>query len=190
MTRAIVPKATTPVRPVNARRSLSKPAVLRHGVRWVINLMLIAAMAHSVVRLTWRLTPEQGLAARSLANIASSIGDRPAPPGVQIAQIRSAHLFGFRGHEAHERMMPTIARTAPPNLHLQGLLYAVAPGDSRAIIAVLGRGQSAYAAGSHLPGGATIVRIYRDRVLLSHDRRYEMLYLTKEGKHLRRGPAP
>ena len=113
---------------------------------------------------------------------------RPAPVSAPAASVElpkpdyravaAAHLFGQPPLPVNPK---ADVRHAPPTrlkLQLRGVVLTEEPGDARAIIAVPGSPERAYALGAQIPGGATLEEFYPDQVILRRDGRYETLRIN------------
>lgn len=123
------------------------------------------------------------------AGLAAWQGGRPAPDatvsvppepvavtlqGADVALIAGRHLFGAP--------LASAAQQAPPsraNLVLGGTWHVADGEGGYALIGETGGRQRPYRPGDPLPGGAQLVQIHADRVLLRRDGRNETLLLPR-----------
>ena len=110
----------------------------------------------------------------------ATLSVRPEPvavatQGADVALIAGRHLFGTP--------VATEAEQAPPsraNLVLGGTWHVADGAGGYALIGEIGGRQRPYRPGDQLPGGAELVEIRADRVLIRRDGRSETLLLPRE----------
>ncbi len=147
----------------------------------LVALLLVLVLAAQLASLLWRV----------LAPAADSGGDLPgahapqAPTAaVDLAAIVNAHLFGVAAVSGG----PGLAPATTANLVLAGTLAGHEPERGWAIIGASAQAGRVYATGSTLPGGARLVAVYPDRVILERGGLRESLSLPRlSGAG---GPAP
>ncbi len=160
--------------------------------RWqfVVLLLLVIWLSHSLARLFWMLVPPPELApaAVSLVQGTTSTGsDRLT--GVDILDLKSLDLFGPAPQldQTVENLPPPIEETdTTVDTQLSLVLLGVVPSNAeeagRAIISANGQ-QDVYAPGAELPVGqnVTLTRVLDQRVILNNNGRLESLWLHQEG---------
>ncbi|MCP5419044.1 MAG: type II secretion system protein GspC [Gammaproteobacteria bacterium] len=141
-----------------------------------VNVLLVILLAHGLARLTWTLLPVEGSA---LTQPDAPVLQAPPKPA-DYAAIADWHLFG-------QVNAPTLiaapTQNVPEtrlNLRLAGIFFTPHRTKGRALIAPAGGAESSYAVGDRLPGGAHLVQILRDQVILSRNGVLEALKLPKE----------
>lgn len=151
---------------------------LRRLTPLVLFLGLLILTGYLAARLTWELAG---------ANAPSAIGlsekqphPRPAVKSSLGEIIASAHLYG-----TVKGLVTSAALLNAPETNLNLTLVGIAAGakiDSRAIIASGSSGiEKTYSVGATLPDGTQIRTILPDRVILSHNGRFETLRLPVAG---------
>lgn len=140
-----------------AHRLASITATLGHTRS--LQLALIAATAVSLASLA-------GIAASSVGPQLPAARATSAPPALDPAALAAAHLFGRAGAQREE---PVTAPPPRPDWVLQGVFTGATPAAGSAIITTGRQPARLYQAGEQLPGGATLVEIYPDRVALDLD---------------------
>jgi len=152
---------------------------LRHSVPFALFLGLLMLAGYLAARLTWELA---GVTAPSAAGLSEK---RPYPRRQATKSslgdlIASAHLYG-----SAKGLATSSALMNAPETNLNLTLVGVAAGakiDSRAIIASGSSGiEKTYSIGATLPDGTQIRTILPDRVILSHNGRFEALRLPVTG---------
>lgn len=135
----------------------------------LVTAILVLAIAAQLAALAWRfLTP--ALAPESV------YGSSPATvPTLDLPSIINAHLFGV----APVALDPGAAPASSANLVLAGTLAGRDPESGWAIIGPSAQGGRVYATGMNLPGGAKLVAVYPDRVILDRNGRRESLSLPR-----------
>lgn len=133
-------------------------------------------MALLFAGLSLQVAIDMGRGGRSVPEV--QIATAPATPVVPgdtgVNLIAERHLFGVPTVVAPTRQVqPTRA-----NLVLGGTWLATGAGGY-ALIGEPGDRQRPYRPGDRLPGGAQLVEIHADRVLLGRDGRQEVLYLPR-----------
>lgn len=146
------------------------------------NLVLVLVIARLAASLVWALVP-----------VPDSARWRPAPaaaprvaakPGVDLAAIANAHLFGQYTAPA-EPMLADLAAAPDTNLNLT-LLGILSNGrddkdrGSRALIAAQGGDEKPYSVGDDVARGVQLQAIFPDRVILLRGGKLETLRLDKD----------
>ncbi|MGK2943070.1 MAG: type II secretion system protein N [Immundisolibacter sp.] len=109
---------------------------------------------------------------------ASSVRPGPvavAPLDIDVGLIAGRHLFGAPATAASEQ-----APQSRANLVLGGIWHVADGKGGYALIAETGARQRPYRPGDRLPGGAQLVEIHADRVLIRRDGRRESLLLPRD----------
>ena len=149
-----------------------------------LSLLLALLIGLQLAKLAWMLVPEpeQGAWTPRPVEPVQSAPNRAKPSGPNLAQIRSAQLFGNYTAQA-EPVIEVTAEEAPDTklrLKLRGIVAMEEQESSRALIEASNGKLQSYATGMNVPGGAQIHRIHTDRVLLKRAGRLETLRLEKE----------
>jgi len=97
-----------------------------------------------------------------------------AAPRVDLAAIVNAHLFGIANVGGDGGVATTAA-----NLVLAGVLAGLVPDQGWAIIGETPQQARVYATGATLPGGARLVAVYPNRVLLERGGVREQLLMPR-----------
>ena len=142
-------------------------------------LVLVVVIAAQLAALLWR-----GLGSGDEADAAPAPVDAGAVPAVDLPAIVNAHLFGV----AKDSGDPSDAPVTSANLALAGTLAGADPSTGWAIIGATGQSARVYATGASLPGGAELVAVYPDRVILDRGGARESLVLPRLSGGRRRRP--
>jgi len=160
--------------------------------QWLVMLLLVIWLSHSVARLFWLIIPSPTIPPATLTLVAPSTqgGATGASGQVDIAQIKNLSPFGDTA----------VAEVAPPaevqpvtqgietdaadtqlNLILRGVLGSNQEKSGRAIIAS-GDRADVYAIGDTLPVGnnVTLAKVLDGRVIINNNGSFESLWLFKE----------
>lgn len=150
-----------------------------------LNLPRVATLALALViglQLAWIVTGALGSRDPMMPAVGTAPGAVAAPIGSAAAdRIAAAHLFGIASPDA-EATDGSASDPLPPttlNLVLAGLFAREDPVAGRAIIGGSAATGRLYAVGATLPGGARLVEVYPDRVILEHGGRREALRLPR-----------
>ena len=155
------------------------------GVRYATlfaSAILVAALAHSLAQLTWRVLPAHAESVPA-APAGQQRAERGATDGRSAGDdIAGLHLFGRAGDLDQEalREIPVDAPDTRLNLTLRGILYDPSDRLAMVIISQGNRSEEVFRVGGELSGGATIDAILRDRVILLREGRHETLRLPDE----------
>lgn len=117
-------------------------------------------------------------AGRLPSQATSSVRPEPVAAATQsadVALIAGRHLFGTPASTEAEQAPPSRA-----NLVLGGTWHVADGAGGYALIGEIGGRQRPYRPGDQLPGGAELVEIRADRVLIRRDGRSETLLLPRE----------
>lgn len=158
--------------------------------QWLVMLLLVIWLSHSVARLFWLVIPSPTIPPASLTLVAAdtSGATSTAADSVNMAQITALTPFGATAQEA-----PAIAVTQPTagietdaadtqlDLILRGVLGSNEEKAGRAIIAS-GERADVYAVGDTLPVGSnvTLAKVLDGRVIINNNGSFESLWLFKE----------
>lgn len=153
-------------------------------LRWLLVVLLVILLAQGGARLTWWALgygpahevpaapwsgPEEGTAQ---AGAEAGAGDR------RLADVARLHLLGQA--EEEDEVDAVLATEDLPdtrlNLELKGVLARGGQGQGAALIASRGRTE-VFRVSDEVPGGATLIQVHSDRVVLRRDGRHELLRL-------------
>jgi general secretion pathway protein C len=162
-----------------------------------ISLLVVALIAYYLARLIWLLYPAGDEFAWSPP--ARTGPGRVAAQQIDYQSIVGTHLFGKGSDEAIP--VPDESVDAPDtrlNLRLRATIAANDPETAHAIIADGSGNEKVYFLKDSVPGGATLHRVHRDRVILNRGGVLESLRLPKEfesrggtvARSTPRAPAP
>lgn len=157
--------------------------------QWLVILLLVVWLSHSLARLFWLVVPNPDIPPASVTLVAA---DSPSGAGttdsVNIAQIKMLTPFGNSVQET----APVVAQPADQgiendaadtqlNLVLRGVLGSSEDKAGRAIIAS-GDRADVYAVGDTLPAGTnvTLAKVLDVRVIINNNGTFESLWLFKE----------
>ncbi len=135
----------------------------------LVTLLAVVLIAAQLAALLWR-----ALGAEPEPPAVAAAGEAPRP-GVDLAAIVNAHLFGI----APQSGDPSAAPVTSANLTLAGTLAQADPAQGWAIIGASGQTARVYATGAALPGGSRLVAVYADRVILDRSGVRESLMLPR-----------
>jgi general secretion pathway protein C len=171
---------------------LSSQQVLRwlqgQGMRrlaWLVNLLLVVWVAYLLAEVTWLLVPRPELQHAALGRAApvQPAQDKAAADGQAVARL---HLFGEAPTDSETAEVEPVAPVDAPETQLKLTLYGVFAsedkGEAWAIVADPRGEEQHYGIGDPLPGGAELVEVYPDRIILRRSGRYETLKLPQEEK--------
>jgi general secretion pathway protein C len=136
----------------------------------VVSLLLVLVIAAQLAALLWKV-----LGSAEDDSQAPTPAIPAASPGVDIAAVVNAHLFGV----APQSGDPSDAPATTANLTLAGTLAGGVPEQGWAIIGASGQTARVYATGASLPGGAKLFAVYPDRVILDRGGVRESLMLPR-----------
>lgn len=158
--------------------------------KWLVTLLLVIWLSHSLARLFWLIIPEPAIPPASVsAPLVSTSGTNGGGQSVNIAALKEMHIFG----EVDKAAVVEQASVSAPvineneaadtqlNLELRGVIGSNTEGSARAIIAS-GAAAEVYAPGDTLPvgNGVTLAKILDLRVILNNNGRFESLWLYKD----------
>jgi general secretion pathway protein C len=159
--------------------------------QWLVMLLLIIWLSHSLARLFWLVIPSPAIPPASLTLVAADVqpGQGTATEPVNITQITALAPFGDTAQEAPPPadVQPTTqgieadAADTQLNLILRGVLGSNEEKAGRAIIAS-GERADVYAVGDTLPVGTnvTLAKVLDGRVIINNNGSFESLWLFKE----------
>jgi len=142
-----------------------------------LDLALLVAIAFALARMTWLLVPPTDDAA-----LPEPPGPAPATAGAtrsaqaNVDAVTAAHLFGRDAPMTVDAASPAVV--SPEVLTLRGVLLSDIPDATRALIASEGGPEAAYAPGATLPGGARLLEVRPDEVVIWRDARTQTLSLS------------
>ncbi|MFI4954787.1 MAG: type II secretion system protein N [Gammaproteobacteria bacterium] len=143
-------------------------------VVWLVFLLVILLSA-AVAQWWWRFqlpaVPSELVTSKSAA---------PAPTSIPIEKLAQLHLFGQNIEQDINALPETTLQ-----LTLKGIYSDPKQELGSAIIAVPGQSDEVYLAGDTLPGGATLLDIYEDRVILRRAGQLEVLMLPQRRLELK-----
>lgn len=153
-----------------------------------VALLLGVWVLYRMAVVVWQVVPAPPLS--------EAVPEPPAAPPaatgaaggrLDISTIVNWHLFGAPGGPAAPTgSAPIDAPETRLNLVLRGVLSSGDPESARAIIAEPNGNENFFRIGSALPGGAELVEIYPDRIILKRAGQHETLRLPRDGLE---GPA-
>ncbi len=133
-------------------------------------LAFVIVIAAQLAALLWRTLGSAGPESAVLPTV-----DVAQTTAVDLPAIVNAHLFGLASLQGD----PSAAPATSANLTLAGTLAGPDPTIGWAIIGASAQAARVYAAGVSLPGGAKLVAIYPDRVILDRNGARESLMLPR-----------
>lgn len=136
----------------------------------LVTLALVVVLAAQLAALLWR-----ALGTAGDETPAQPSKEAAAAPAVDLAAIVNAHLFGVAALQGD----PAAAPATSANLTLAGTLAGNAPENGWAIIGTSGQAARVYATGAALPGGAKLLAVYPERVILERAGARESLMLPR-----------
>ena len=147
------------------------------------SFFLLVAIAYSLAVLTWMVLPEPEQVRFIDPNKASgtvravSTNQSGTTPIPDIARL---HLFGEVSKVVDLPPQQEVVPETKLKLELKGIWASSDSKQARAIISEPPRNENTYAVGASLPGGATLVEIHADHIVLSRQGRKEKLLLPRE----------
>ena len=154
-----------------------------------VALLLGVWVLYRMAVVVWQVVPAPPLSDAVLEPpVVSRTAAGTAGQRVDISTVVNWHLFGApSGPAAPAGSAPIDAPETRLNLVLRGVLSSGDPGTAYAIIAEPNGNENFFRIGSALPGGAELVEIYPDRIILKRAGQHETLRLPRDGLE---GPAP
>lgn len=160
--------------------------------QWLVMLLLVIWLSHSLARLFWLVIPSPIIPPASLTLVATDAqsASGTASDAVNITQITALAPFGDTAQEAAPppaEVQPTAqgiendAADTQLSLILRGVLGSNKEKSGRAIIAS-GDRADVYAVGDTLPVGnnVTLAKVLDGRVIINNNGSFESLWLFKE----------
>ncbi len=149
----------------------------------LVALLLGVWLLYRMAVLVWQVVPEPELAEMpSTVTAVATAAPQSAKTRMDVANLVNWHLFG-----APTSMAPAASTGGPIdapdtrlNLVLRGVLSSDEPEGARAIIAEPNGNENFFRVGSALPGGAELIEIYADRIILMRAGQHETLRLPRE----------
>jgi general secretion pathway protein C len=157
--------------------------------QWLVMLLLVIWLSHSVARLFWLVIPNPTIPPAALSLVAADVQSGAAPEAVNLTQITALAPFGDTAQEVAPPVdaqpttqgIETDAADTQLNLILRGVLGSNDEKSGRAIIAS-GERADVYAVGDTLPVGTnvTLAKVLDGRVIINNNGSFESLWLFKE----------
>lgn len=159
--------------------------------QWLVMLLLVIWLSHSLARLFWLVIPNPTIPPATLTLVAAgSSGGASATAGsVNITQITALAPFGDTAQEVAPVVdaqpatqgIETDAADTQLNLILRGVLGSNYEKSGRAIIAS-GDRADVYAVGDTLPAGnnVTLAKVLDRRVIINNNGSFESLWMFKD----------
>jgi general secretion pathway protein C len=159
--------------------------------QWLVMLLLVIWLSHSLARLFWLVIPSPTIPPASLTLVAAEAqpGSATGSEPVNITQITALAPFGDTAQEAPPPVeaqpaaqgIENDAADTQLNLILRGVLGSNEEKAGRAIIAS-GERADVYAVGDTLPVGTnvTLAKVLDGRVIINNNGSFESLWLFKE----------
>lgn len=160
--------------------------------QWLIILLLVIWLGHSLARLFWLVIPNPVIPPATVTSVAA---DAPAPNpagagGINIAQVKNLAPFGETNAEpapveaqpaATAQGIENNAADTQLNLILRGVLSSNDEKAARAIIAT-GDKADVYGIGDTLPAGnnVTLAKVLDLRVIVNNNGSFESLWMYKD----------
>ncbi len=141
-------------------------------------LVMTLAAAFTLAQLTWYLVPESDTVGAVTPPPVISV-PAAAERGAALLEVAEMHLFGRPQAGITTAAAPIEAPETRLNLTLRGVI-ASRELRAMAIVADPRGDERPYPVGAELPGGAVLVEIHPDRVILRRGGRYEALRLPRE----------
>lgn len=160
--------------------------------QWLVMLLLVIWLSHSLARLFWLIIPAPTIPPATLTLVSASAqsGAAGASDAVDIAQIKNLSPFGDAAvteapppvdAQPVTQGIETDAADTQLNLILRGVLGSNQEKSGRAIIAS-GDRADVYAVGDTLPVGNNVklAKVLDGRVIINNNGSFESLWLFKE----------
>lgn len=153
--------------------------------QFVVILLLVLWLSHSLARLFWLAVPAPQIPAAAVALAAPSAGGIERET-VNIQELRALQIFGEAQQTTSAEPIPgpvieTETIDTKLNLVLVGVIASSDEPSGRAIIAANGQ-QEVYGPGAELPvgNGVTLAKVLSARVILNNNGVFESLWLYQE----------
>jgi general secretion pathway protein C len=157
--------------------------------QWLVMVLLIIWLSHSLARLFWLVIPSPVIPPATLTLVASGPQSGVVADTVNISQIKTLSPFGDSAQEVVQAaaQQPTAqgvemdAADTQLNLVLRGVLESTNDQSGRAIIAS-GERADVYAVGDTLPVGnnVTLAKVLDLRVIINNNGAFESLWMFKD----------
>lgn len=143
--------------------------------------LMVVLLAAALAQATWMLVPTPANEARIPAAPVKrpSRTASPMPARLPLARL---HLFGDFQAPAVAPVVATPQEVPETrlNLTLMGVLASTDDRNAKAIIADASKNEDFYAVGAAIPGGAQLVEIHEDHVILRRNNQLETLRLPED----------
>lgn len=157
--------------------------------QWLVTLVLVVWLSHSLARLLWLVVPAPEIPPASISLLASdpqTISTGPTE-AVNISQLKSLKPFGDVAVAPVVEQAPAAAADIEANtdtqlnLVLRGVIGSTTESAARAII-VAGDKADVYAVGDTLPVGnkVTLAKVLDVRVIINNNGNFESLWMFKD----------
>lgn len=151
--------------------------------QFVVRLLLLICLCFSLARLFWLLLPEPVIPTAAFHISARKHVANESLNKSSIDQLKSLNVFGKAGAAKEETVLVVDVPSTETqlNLILMGVVASNYEQKARAIIGIDNK-QDVYAVGTALPVGEGIVliKIMRDRVIISNNGQSEVLFLYQD----------
>lgn len=148
----------------------------------MVTLLLGVWVLYRLAVVVWQVVPAPPLPGAVLEPAAPPTVAAALGQGVDISTVVNWHLFGTPGETgAPTDPVPIDAPETRLNLVLRGVLSS---GDSKSAYAIIAKPngkENFFRIGSALPGGAELVEIHPDRIILKRAGQHETLRLPRDG---------
>lgn len=158
--------------------------------KWLLTMALIAALAHSMMRLFWLLMPAPTLAPIEPSPSLAFDSAPDLPPTVDVNALKNLALFDDppKITPPPVKAAPTVSEEAKETVlkvELNGVFVSSNSAQAHAIIAQ-GNKQSLYRVGDNLTdlGGVKLVKVMSDRVIIDNNGKEEAILLYPKGEQI------
>ncbi|HSC67284.1 MAG TPA: type II secretion system protein GspC [Cellvibrio sp.] len=195
--RSLIHRAALEQRTAQLEVQLSRLFALLNQVslqrwQWLVMLLLVIWLSHSLARLFWLVVPSPTIPPATLNLVVASAqgSGEGATESVNISQIKTLAPFGDSAPVAAQPVEAAAPATqsiengaadTQLNLILRGIIGSNKEKSGRAIIAS-GERADVYAVGDALPVGSnvTLAKVLDGRVIINNNGSFESLWLFKE----------
>lgn len=156
--------------------------------QWLVMLLLVIWLSHSLARLLWLVVPPPEIPPASVSLLATqSEAGASANEAVDIARLKSLAPFGDIAAASPVEQTPAVVSDIEAssdtqlNLVLRGVIGSSTESAARAII-VAGDKADVYAVGDTLPVGnkVTLAKVLDVRVIINNNGSFESLWMYKD----------
>lgn len=156
--------------------------------QWLVMLLLVIWLSHSLARLLWLVVPTPEIPPASVSLLATESGDITGPAeAVDITRLKALTPFGDSAQVLPIEQAPAVETDIEAsgdtqlNLVLRGVFGSTTETAARAII-VAGDKADVYAVGDTLPVGnqVTLAKVLDVRVIINNNGKFESLWMYKE----------